>query len=139
MDLVCGRAAFVDQQGRILAIKGEPWDWPRMRRYQTVMHPGLLHHRRLFDTYGPFDENLAIAGDYDFLLRISPQVQAAFVDEVVVALGATGVSTRRFWKALTETRRVQASRPEIGAWRAWMNFAVGLSKAVVRMVRWRSR
>ena len=137
-DLVCARAAFVDERGRTVQVKGEPWDWERMRSHQVVIHPSMLHRRTLFETYGLFDTRFAIAGDYEFLLRLPRSAKGAFVDEILVKLGTSGISTTRFIRTLRETRDVQRSRPEIGAVRAWFNYGVGLAKAVARRVSWRS-
>ena len=133
-DLVCSRVALVDSNGRVRRVVGEPYDAGRMRRNHAVAHPGLLHRRSLFETFGPFDSSLAIAGDYDFLLRLGDAVRAAFVDRVSVNMGMSGASRTRVTRVLAETRRVQAAHPAIGPFRATANFVVDVAKAGARAI-----
>lgn len=106
-DLVSARAAVVDGQGRVVRTFGEPWSRARMNRRQVVAHPGMLIARRLFLRYGMFDAGYTIAGDYEWLMRLGPAVNAAYLDEVTVRMGAGGLSERRLLKVLSETRAIQ--------------------------------
>jgi hypothetical protein len=78
-----------------------------MNRRQVVAHPGMLIARRLFLRYGMFDAGYTIAGDYEWLMRLGPAVNAAYLDEVTVRMGAGGLSERRLLKVLSETRAIQ--------------------------------
>lgn len=131
-ELVSGRVALVDESGRSLRILGEAWNWPRMKYRQVIAHPGALHHRSLFVRHGEFDEQLRIAGDYEFLLRLGPSLAAGFVDQVIVCAGAGGVSRHQLIAALAETRIVQAAHPEIGMTRAAINYGIALAKVGVK-------
>lgn len=107
-DLVSARAAIVGGNGRVVRIFGEPWSKARMNRRQIVAHPGMLIARRLFLKYGPFDTGYTIAGDYEWLMRLGPEVSAAYLDEITVRMGAGGLSERRLLKVLSETRAAQS-------------------------------
>ncbi len=121
-DLVCGRVWYVDDRGEPQFTHGRPWDWARMKRYHSVSHTGMLHSSRLFERHGRFNDDLRIAGDYEFLLRLGPDVRAGFLDRVYLAMGNTGVSTSNSVETLGEVRRVQASHPEIGPAAAWLHY-----------------
>lgn len=127
-DLVCGRVWYVNQRGERLFTHGRPWSWERMKRRHSVSHTGMLHHSRLFGRHGGFNENLRIAGDYEFLLRLGPDTRAAFLDRAYLAMGNSGVSTSNSLETLGEVRRVQAGHPEIGQAAAWMHFGRSLSE-----------
>lgn len=127
-DLVCGKVWYVNERGQRQFTHGRPWSWERMKRRHSVSHTGMLHHSRLFERHGWFNEDLRIAGDYEFLLRLGPGVRAAFLDRAYLAMGNTGVSTSNSLQTLNEVRRVQAGHPEIGPAAAWMHFARSLSE-----------
>jgi glycosyltransferase involved in cell wall biosynthesis len=131
-DLVSGRAAVVDSEGRARRVVGEPWNWERLKRHQYVIHPAMLQRRALFDAHGGFDETYKIAGDYAFLLRVGSDVRTAFVDEVVIHISDGGASRGRLLPVLRETWRVQAHHPGIGPLRATINFADAALKAETR-------
>lgn len=127
-DLVCGRVWYVDGRGERQFEHGRPWNWDRMKRRHSVSHTGMLHHSRLFERCGRFDEGLRIAGDYEFLLRLGPGARAAFLDRAYLAMGNAGVSTSHSLEAMREVRGVQACHPEIGRASAWLNFTRSLSE-----------
>lgn len=127
-DLVCGRIWYVDPDGRRQFSHGQPWDWERMKRRHSVAHTGMLHRAELFDRYGGFNEELKIAGDYEFLMRLGPRVRAAFLDRPYLAMGNSGVSSRHLAGALSEVRRIQSRHPGIGPAKASVNYLRSLSE-----------
>jgi glycosyltransferase involved in cell wall biosynthesis len=127
-DLVCGKVWYVDDRGERQFIHGLPWSWDRMKRRHSVSHTGMLHHSRLFERHGRFNEGLRIAGDYEFLLRLGPGSRAAFLDRAYLAMGNAGVSTSNSLKTMQEVRRVQAAHPEIGHAAAWLHFGRSLAE-----------
>ncbi|HLX37577.1 MAG TPA: glycosyltransferase family 2 protein [Candidatus Binataceae bacterium] len=132
INYVSGQAALIGDDGQAQRIIGERWDWERMKRYQHIAHPGSLHRRDLFTRYGNFDERLAIAFDYDFLLRAGRDIRAAFLAEPVTMMGAAGQSNAQAWRAFRENRRIQRAHPEIGARAAAINHAIAAAKQVAR-------
>jgi glycosyltransferase involved in cell wall biosynthesis len=134
VDLVCALGVYVEDNGKLGRIWGEPWNWEQLKREQRFCHPASLHRRALFERYGRFDDTLRIAADYDFHLRLGRNARAAFLNEVVVRLGETGASQKRWRRTLAERMRVQARCPEIGWPRALWYAAVTAAKILVR--RW---
>ena len=132
INYVCGQAILIDDDARAVRVVGTRWDWEQMKRYQHIAHPGSLHRRDLFARYGNFDERLAIAFDYDFLLRVGRDINAAFVAEPVTLMGMSGQSNAQAWRAFRENRRIQTSHPEIGATAAAINHAMAAAKQVAR-------
>jgi glycosyltransferase involved in cell wall biosynthesis len=106
VDLVSARVAVIAGNGRLARIFGEPWSRERLNERQIVAHPGMLIARRLFLKYGLFDARYTIAGDYEWLMRLGPEVSAAYLDSITVRMGAGGLSDRRLWMALGETRLI---------------------------------
>lgn len=127
-DLVCGRVWYVNDRGERQFTHGQAWSWERMKRRHSVSHTGMLHHARLFERHGRFNEGLRIAGDYEFLLRLGPGARAAFLDRAYLAMGNSGVSTSNSLQTMREVRRVQAGHPEIGHAAAWLHFGRSLAE-----------
>jgi hypothetical protein len=62
----------------------------------SLPHPGLMHHKSIFNTYGKFDESFMIAGDYELLLRELKHGKAKFVPDVItVGMRMGGISTQK--------------------------------------------
>ncbi len=114
--VVYGQTAVLSPSGAVVRREGRPWAQSRagLAWTLTLPHPGLLHHRSLFDDYGPFDETLRIVGDYELLLRElkphGPSGEALFVPRVTVGFGHGGVShsPRAMAAMLAEISRVRA-------------------------------
>ncbi len=109
-----------------------------MLRYQTVSHIGLMHHRRLFETFGYFSTRYTIGGDYEFLLRLGPDINSVFVDEIEILAGAHGLSQTQVFRVLLETFQIQRARRDIGNARASVNLLSAVAKALYRRNRQRT-
>ena len=89
---VSSRMQMVDQNGKLIRVKGWSWEWPKFLKETTVAHPGSLHSKKLFEKYGMFDTNYRSAGDFELLIRPKDQLKAAFMDEVTVVMQEGGIS-----------------------------------------------
>lgn len=96
--VVYGQVAVLSHSGKMVRQEGRSWPQSRagLAWTLTLPHPGLLHHRSLFDDHGLFDETYRIVGDYELLLRElkpqGPSGEAVFVPRVTVGFGHGGVS-----------------------------------------------
>jgi glycosyltransferase involved in cell wall biosynthesis len=82
-----GQVAVVDDHGKTLAIKGEPWAvaGKHFTATMTLPHQGIFHHSFLFQEFGGFNPDLQIAGDYDLLLKVLPDHPPLFLKDLIVA------------------------------------------------------
>jgi glycosyltransferase involved in cell wall biosynthesis len=82
--VVYGRIAKLDNNGHVVTFAGKPWKKIRWQMPHgmplSLPHSGLMHHRKLFENHGLFDESFKIAGDYEFLLRELKNSQALYAD-----------------------------------------------------------
>jgi len=69
-------------------------------------HPTLYLRRNLLARLGRFDTRLRIAADYDFMLRYlnRPEMQVAYVPEVLVKMRMGGASNRSLRAMLAKSR-----------------------------------
>lgn len=135
-DMIFARVALVDSTGRTRRIVGEAWDWRRLKQAQRLAHPGCLHHRRVFERHGEFNQQYKIAGDYEFLLRLGPGTRSCFVDRIIVDFSDGGMSNQRAAQVLQETMKAQADHPEIGPFKAQLNYRFTLAKALIKRLAW---
>ena len=138
--VVYGEALRVNRMGQEGLRVGEDWGSAK-KSFQQVMnipHPGLMHHRSLFEEHGGFDESFRIAGDYELLLRELRHNDALFVPGLVVAgVQHGGVSATPHGRlvSLMESRRAQRKLGIARPGRVWL---VAYAKALIRLWLWRA-
>lgn len=113
-DLITARNTYCDRQGRLLRHWGGPWQWKRMRQSMTIAHPGMLSSRSLFDSFGPFDASFRICADYEWLLRLPPDLRTVHSSDSILKVVQGGVSHTRIPQVFAETFRAQ--RRHLGWW-----------------------
>jgi glycosyltransferase involved in cell wall biosynthesis len=118
--LVTSRGQLLDADGNPGRVIGVSWSNAMLPRRIRVCHPGLLHHRSLFDEFGYFNAHYKIAADLDFLLRLPNDISNVDLPIVTVDIQDDGVSRTQFWKRIGEYRMIHSSSPRVGALRAWM-------------------
>ena len=137
--VVYGEVTVHNRLGKEVLRRSEAWDSAkrRFRQFMSIPHPGLMHHRSLFEEHGTFDESFRIAGDYDLLLRELWHNDARFVPNLVVAgirhggISATPVGRR---DGLLECRAAQRKHGAAFPGALWIwEFA----KAQLRVWLWR--
>jgi hypothetical protein len=130
----------VDGEGQLIAQLGEPWEAckGRFRSHDCLPHPGLMHHRSLFERHGGFDERFKLAADYEMLLRELKTGDALFVPAVTVGVGWGGRTTlpENYIASMRETEtalRRHGLRPPALTW-AWWKFLAHCYAALRAMV-----
>ena len=139
LDFLSAQANTYYPDGRFHRVQGSAWNWPdyKLRLRPTIVHTGAMHHRRLFERYGPFDPKFRIAGDYDFLLRAGPYLRAAFLPEVTLERGAHGISHQQAWRAYKESYQAQRACSYIRPWEARFSLAIRVLKYRIGALKYR--
>ena len=108
-----GRVMLLGLDDQPLYPVGEPYDLKPGQRVEVMglpPHPGLMHHRAVFEERGGFDESFRIAGDTELLLRELQRSPACFVPDLTIAgMRQGGISSKptNVLKSLQELRRIQ--------------------------------
>jgi glycosyltransferase involved in cell wall biosynthesis len=131
-DLITARNAYYAADGRFLRRWGSAWSWRRMRQSMTIAHPGLLVRRELFDQVGPYDASYRICGDYDWFLRLPPDLRTVHSSDPILKVVQAGVSHTRIGQVYAETFRAQ--RRQLGA--PWAAACWALNWAQYGRRRW---
>lgn len=95
---------------------GDKWQLKRPRGFTRwmnlktgIFHQGSACMRRVFETIGLFDENIAIVMDYDFFLRAyRAGLKVQRIDMVLTKMRNTGLSSKVDWGSLK--RRLEEER-----------------------------
>jgi hypothetical protein len=74
-----------------------------MRQSMNIAHPGMLVRRDLFDRFGPFDSSFRICGDYEWLLRLPPNLRSIHSSDSILKVVQAGVSHTRIGLVYAET------------------------------------
>ena len=120
--LAYGQVAKVNAAGQVVQILGKPWEkisWQIRHGMPIHMpHPGMMHHRSLFEEYGIFDEKFRIAGDYEFLLRElkDPAGKAIYLGFPLVKFGVAGISETNGLSTLKEARKARLKHRLSPSW-----------------------
>lgn len=124
--VVYSRLRMVDPQGRVVEEMGDTWERSKAGffSYGLIPHPGLMHHRTLFDAHGPFDERFTVSGDVELLLRELKTADALFVPALTVGMEFGGFSTkpenyRRVMQETGEALRRHGFAPPRLLWAYW--------------------
>ena len=119
LDALYGDAAFVkgDDFQRVVRVYSSRWFRPsRIGWGWMPAHPALFLSRRLFERYGPFKTDYAIAGDFEFVARVfaRPNFRYAYLPRVLVKMRLGGSSTKGWRSTLTLNREVLRACRENG-------------------------
>jgi glycosyltransferase len=114
--VVYGDCDLIDpSSGEFLYRAAIEFDRARLLRAETLPHPGMLMHRRYFDSYGDFDESFLVAMDYELFLRGVPSTGATRIGGVVTRVRAGGVSARSRALVIEETLRALRTHGHLSA------------------------
>lgn len=137
--VVYGQNMLVNGSGVNLYPMGASWETLKDKFWagMCLPHPGMMHHRSLFEQHGPFDESFRIAGDYEMLLRELKQADARFIPNLIVAgVRQGGISSKpdSALLVLSEARRAQRMHgqkvpPLLWVW--------SMIKVYLRILLWR--
>lgn len=137
--VVYGQNMLVNDRGEHLYPMGASWATVKDKFLAgtCLPHPGLMHHRSLFEQHGPFDESFRIAGDYEMLLRELKAAEAAFIPNFIIAgVRQGGISSKpdSALLILSETRRAQRRHGQRFPPLFWVWSVI---KVYVRLLLWR--
>jgi len=119
-DLVTSRGRMIDPSTHKRMVFGSAWNFRRLGRRMVVCHPGLLHHRSLFERFGRFDTEYRIAGDLEFLLRMPEDLATLDVDRITVDIELAGISRKNVLPRLREQRIALSKSARYGPFRAYL-------------------
>ncbi|PKR58526.1 glycosyltransferase family 2 protein [Thalassospira lohafexi] len=131
INMIVGTIHWVDaSDSHIVRTIASPWDWQKMQKWMNIGHPGTLHHRTLFDRFGMFDISFRSASDYDFLLRVGPNICASFIATPLARVRIGGASQQT--QALKEAQQVRRRNLRLSEFQVGMAYVIALTKLAIR-------
>ena len=94
LGLVYPRINLVDGAGNFVELENYPISdvIGRLRKKMPFTHCGSLHRMSTFKELGKFSPNFRIAGDYEFVLRLSKLSAIGFCEQYHISMGNEGLS-----------------------------------------------
>ena len=110
-DMVIGDVAFVDRvnvQKRLRYVSGSgfaPW---QLRFGWMPPHPATFMRKSVYETFGHYKTDFAIAADYEFFVRtlMVGRLRTVHTSKVLVTMRAGGASTGGFKSTLIISREI---------------------------------
>jgi glycosyltransferase involved in cell wall biosynthesis len=130
-DIIYGRADIVDESGQTLGpAPVEPWNYARLADSCFLCQPAVFFRRSIFEQFGPLDERLHLALDYEYWLRLGKTRPFHFLDQVLAASRDHPATKSRTRRVTVQRECLVASRRHTGQWsQKWLR---GLAKHEVR-------
>ncbi len=124
-DAVYGRCRLVDGNGHHIGFYGtESFSYERLLTRNIVAQPALFFSRQLYDRFGPFDETLEFAMDYEYWLRCARGLSFIYVRDLFAAyrIHAEGKTSKDAVRHAGEANhlRLRYGRGVIPAERLWI-------------------
>jgi len=134
VDFIFGNLLFHDEKGKVKhKILGDAgYAQSIASSMPNLCHPTVLVKRNAFKKVGLFDTRLAVAMDYEWLLRLHQSGgQGRYVKDITGHMRLAGVSDVSYIKALEEVRRIsiQYGEPVI---KSYFLYIVRVFKGVTR-------
>ena len=136
LEYVSSRVNLVNSSGKITRVIGKLWSWRQFRTYMCVAHVGSMHHHSLYQTYGFYNINYKIVGDYELLLRANENLKAGYINYVTANMQVGGTSNR--WYALVEAMKAKIESGKLSRGLALAQFVVANLKFTVRKLLYES-
>lgn len=132
VDIISAKCQLINEQGAPLRVFGAPYKWEEFRNKNRLSHGSTLHHHQLFNEVGLFSMDYKISADYELLLR--KQLNALFMDEVVIYMQAGGMSYSA--KGLIQTFQVKRHRRSSNLFLDIYYLCKGMTGFYLRKILW---
>lgn len=115
INVISSKLDLVDENGNHKRYVGEKFDGLKYgQRKCSFAHPGLLHNKSLFESYGKFTLDYKICADCEFFVRNRKNIRSAFVDRVNVRMQQGGMSVS--YSAIKEAYQIRKRYHSMSQW-----------------------
>ena len=105
LEYVSANVLLKDASGYTRVI-GKPFIWHKFKHFMKTAHVASIHSRSLFEKHGLFSLDYNICADYDFFLRVGPDLKASYLNRSVAVMTSGGISQSSI-KPLLQTRQIK--------------------------------
>jgi glycosyltransferase involved in cell wall biosynthesis len=137
-DAVYGRCLLVDAHGEQIGFYNtEPFSYRRLLVRNIIAQPAVFLRRRVYERFGPLDERLSFAMDYEYWLRCARDASFTYIPQLFAAYRihpaaktATGAMKHA---AEANDLRMRYGRGVAPTWQLWLaclrTYIGGLAKS----------
>jgi len=133
IDFITAKAKLISGD-KVVRQFGEPFKWETFKREMKILHAGGFLNVHYFKEHGTFDQTYKITGDYELLLRKGKKLKVSFIDQVLVHMGADGVSSTHVASAFKEARRARVKNKARNTVLAYFDYYWVMFKIKIKMV-----
>jgi glycosyltransferase involved in cell wall biosynthesis len=101
-------------------------------KYCTIAHVGSLHHKSLFESFGIYNIDFLIAGDYDFLLRVRKKIISFFLPKLGVIVRDGGISNKKIINVFVEQMNAKINNKARNSILCKYDFCIAYLKYIIR-------
>ena len=124
------------KNGKTKHIFANKWNWSEFKRNMKIAHVGSFHNKNYFKTYGKYNEDYKIVGDYEMLLRAKNNLKTVFFDEFTAEMKDGGISNNYVFKAFSEAKKAKIKTANISKSIAFLDAYFSLLKyAISRLIK----
>tara|TARA_B100002051_G_scaffold158452_1_gene149846 strand:- start:2904 stop:3683 length:780 start_codon:yes stop_codon:yes gene_type:complete len=105
IEYVSANVVLSDSTGYSRVI-GKPFIWQKFKHFMKTAHVASIHSKSLFEKYGLFSLDYSICADYDFFLRVGPDLKASYLNHSVAVMTSGGISQSSI-KPMLQTRQIK--------------------------------
>lgn len=113
---------------KVKHIFSDTWKWHQFKRSMKIAHVGAFHNKNYFKTYGLYNEDYIIVGDYELLLRAENNLKTIFIDEFTAEMKDGGISNKNVIMAFKEARKAKINTANIAIHSAFYDFYIDIFK-----------
>ncbi|MFT5214667.1 MAG: hypothetical protein ACI9WV_002399, partial [Patiriisocius sp.] len=127
VDFIHSKVKLINKT-KVKHVFADTWKWPQFKRYMKISQVGCFHNKNYFKTFGAYNEDYKITGDYELLLRAKSNLKTIFIDEFTAEMKDGGVSNKNVFKAFKEAKKAKINTAKIPKPIAFFDFYFSLFK-----------
>lgn len=127
VDFIHSKVKLVNK-GKVKHVFSDLWKWNEFKREMKIAHVGSFHNKNYFDTYGVYNEDYKITGDYELLLRAKSNLKTIFINQFTAEMKDGGISNKNVLMAFKEAKKAKIDTAEISKQIAFKDFYLSLIK-----------
>lgn len=133
INFISSQVNVTNNDGKILSIYGEKYDWNNVISDIKIAQVGSFHHQSLFQQVGLFSTDYKIVGDLDFYIRCKNHIKPYYFRKVTANMLNTGVSNN-IYKSLKEALQVKQKYGYKSTFYNYYKFYTSLFKCYIKIV-----
>lgn len=122
INYICSQVEYIDNNGKILKILGNPYKYNQMIRYMNIAHVGSFHHKSLFEKFGNYNTTYKIVADYDFFMKCGKNIQPAYFEIITAQMLNSGISNNNTKIVYSEILKIQLSHKHITKMQSYFEY-----------------